>query len=85
MELKKIEEIDRSTQGEFTRLAITGITCANCSGRIERVLGETSGIFSANVDLASKEGAFEYDSAVISEQGIIEIIEEMGFGVMIDE
>ena len=85
MELKKSEGANSPPQREFARLAITGMTCANCSGRIERVLGKKPGVFRANVNLASKKGMFEYDPAMISEQGIIEAIEKTGFGAVRDD
>ncbi|UNM97614.1 heavy metal translocating P-type ATPase [Ignatzschineria rhizosphaerae] len=70
---------------EFSRLAITGMTCANCSGRIERVVGKKPGIYRANVNLASKKGMFEYDPNLIDEAEIIQIIEKTGFGAILDD
>lgn len=70
---------------EFIRLAITGMTCANCSGRIERVLGKRKGILRANVNFASEKATFEYDPAEISVDEIIERVEKTGFGAVIDD
>ncbi len=69
----------------FSRLAITGMTCANCSGRIERVLGKKPGIYRANVNLASKKGRFEYDPALLTEPDIIAMVEKVGFGAIPDD
>lgn len=66
-------------------ITIGGMSCGNCSGKIESLLGKTSGIYSAKVDLANKQGAFEYDSAVITPAVIIETIEDMGFDAEITE
>lgn len=70
---------------DFARLAITGMTCANCSGRIERVLGKKAGVYRANVNLASKKGTFEYDPSVITEAEIIEAVEKTGYGAIVDD
>lgn len=75
---------DRSEHA-FLRLAITGMTCANCSGRIERVLGRKAGIYRANVNLASKRGLFEYDPTQITPEAIIAHIEKTGFGAILDD
>lgn len=83
---KNTQQVDKSPPNrEFSRLAITGMTCANCSGRIERVLGKKAGIYRANVNLASKKGMFEYDPSVITEPEIIEAIEKTGFGAILDD
>ncbi len=70
---------------EFVRLAITGMTCANCSGRIERVLGKRKGVLRANVNFASEKGTFEYDPELITVAEIIERVEKTGFGAVLDD
>lgn len=61
-------------------LIISGMTCAACSGRIERKLGKTEGVTEAVVNLAGEKGTFTFDPAIISETEIIAIIEKMGYG-----
>lgn len=86
MDTKKLQVPDHSVQQRaFSRLAITGMTCANCSGRIERVLGKKPGIYRANVNLASKKGMIEYNPSIVTEPAIITMIEKTGFGAMIDD
>ena len=79
------EAIKEGSERAFLHLAITGMTCANCSGRIERVLGRKQGIYRANVNLASKRGLFEYNPAQITSEAIIAQIEKTGFGAMLDD
>nr|WP_286483121.1 heavy metal translocating P-type ATPase [Ignatzschineria indica] len=79
------EAIKESSERTFLHLAITGMTCANCSGRIERVLGRKQGIYRANVNLASKRGLFEYNPTQITPEAIIAQIEKTGFGAMLDD
>lgn len=79
------EAIKEGSERAFLHLAITGMTCANCSGRIERVLGRKQGIYRANVNLASKRGLFEYNPTQITPEAIIAQIEKTGFGAMLDD
>lgn len=79
------EAVKEGSERTFLHLAITGMTCANCSGRIERVLGRKQGIYRANVNLASKRGLFEYNPAQITPEEIIAQIEKTGFGAMLDD
>ncbi len=62
-----------------TNVAIGGMSCGNCSGKIESLLVKKPGVYSAKVDLANKQGVFEHDAAIITSALIIETIEDMGF------
>lgn len=62
------------------QLKISGMTCAACSGRIERVLSKTDGIQNANVNLTTEVAAMEFDPALLSKDTIIAKIEKLGFG-----
>ena len=42
-------------------LPITGMTCANCVGTIERGLRKLDGVEVANVNLASERASVEFD------------------------
>ncbi len=83
--MHEMKDSRTSSERQFARLAITGMTCANCSGRIERVLGKKPGIYRANVNLASKKGIFEYNPQETDEAAIIAQIEKTGFGAIIDD
>ena len=60
-------------------LAITGMSCASCSARIERVVGELAGVVAAEVNLATETGAFSFDPAVITRRRIREAINHLGY------
>ncbi len=62
---------------------ITGMTCAACSGRIERVLSKTEGISSANVNITTEIATVTFDERLISSDGIINKIQKLGFGAEI--
>ena len=60
-------------------LDITGMTCAACSSRIERVLGKMQGV-NASVNLASEKAIISSSNPEINLPEIILAIEKTGFG-----
>ena len=60
-------------------LQIGGMTCAACSGRIERVLKKTEGIIDITVNLTTGIAAVSYDETVLSLSDIISKIVKLGF------
>jgi Cu+-exporting ATPase len=61
-------------------LAITGMTCAACSARIERVVAKMDGVESIAVNLASERGTVTFDGEKLTLADIIEKIEKTGYG-----
>jgi len=57
---------------------ITGMTCAACAARIERVTRKIEGVQSANVNLAAERLTVEGESSVFS--AVVAAIEKAGFG-----
>ena len=60
-------------------LAITGMHCAACSSRIERVAGKLPGMVSAVVNLPGETGRFTFDPAVLTRRQIRQAIADLGF------
>ena len=60
-------------------VAIQGMTCANCSGRVERTLRKQSGILSVDVNLATEQAHIEFLAATINEPRIDALITEAGY------
>lgn len=60
---------------------ITGMSCAACSARIEKVLNRTQGIDQAVVNLTAAKAYICYDPKLIDEDAICRRIEQLGFGV----
>lgn len=60
---------------------ITGMSCVNCAGRIEKSLAETAGISRASVNFAMEELLVEFDDAVISRGAIEEKVVKLGYGI----
>ena len=64
-------------------LKIKGMTCAACSGRIERVLAKTDGVSYVNVNLTTEIASVDFLDDKISVYEIIAKIEKLGFGAEI--
>ena len=60
-------------------LKISGMHCASCSSRIEKVVGKMDGVASASVNLASESGVFIFDRNISSARNIKNTIESLGF------
>ena len=67
------------------RLAIRGMSCANCSGTVEDALGELDGVQEANVNFATDEGTVEYDVREVTLAEIYETIEDAGYDPVSEE
>lgn len=66
-----------------SHLAITGMSCAACSARIERVLRALEGVAEASVNLAAESASVTYDPAVLRPAALIQAITEAGFGAQV--
>lgn len=78
--VQKIEGLGYQVIKEKVDLRITGMTCAACSGRVERALNKLNGVTTAVVNLAVEKAAVEYYPGVISLSDIKARIEKLGFG-----
>ena len=63
---------------EQLKLDITGMTCAACSTRIEKVLNKMDSV-EANVNLAMESAAISFDKELVSSHDIITKIEKLGY------
>ena len=59
---------------------ITGMTCASCSSRIEKILNKADGVESAVVNLATEKATVKFDKDVITSEDIIKKVEKAGYG-----
>ena len=66
------------------RLEVTGMTCAACSARVQRVLERTHGVSGANVNLMTKTAAVDFDPDVTSPEGLVAAVESAGYGAIVD-
>ncbi|MHB1682610.1 MAG: heavy metal translocating P-type ATPase [Bacilli bacterium] len=61
-------------------LAISGMTCAACSARIEKNLNKAPGVAKASVNLASEKALIEITPGLATPDELIRIVEKTGYG-----
>ncbi len=66
---------------ESLNLPVTGMTCANCSATIERVLKKQEGILEVSANYANENVQISFIPTVINRKAIVEGIEKAGYGV----
>jgi P-type Cu+ transporter len=66
--------------GDSCTIPVSGMTCAACSGRVQRSLEQTAGVASANVNLMTGAATVAYDPAVTSPARLVETIRATGYG-----
>jgi Cu+-exporting ATPase len=69
-----------ATPNESCTIPVTGMTCAACSGRVQRTLERTEGVASANVNLMTGAATVAYDPEVTSPARLVEAIHASGYG-----
>ncbi len=63
-------------------MGVTGMTCANCSSRVERALAKADGVASAVVNLATERATVRYLPAVTDPGRLRGVVEKAGYGVL---
>ncbi len=63
-------------------LTVTGMTCASCSARVERVVGRLEGVSLASVNLATEKLRLEFDEATTSIERVRGAVEAAGYGLL---
>jgi Cu+-exporting ATPase len=65
---------------EKVTIPVSGMTCAACSGRVQRALEQTPGVFGAAVNLMMKNATVEFDAGVTTPERLVETIRGTGYG-----
>ncbi|ETT58455.1 heavy metal translocating P-type ATPase [Paenibacillus sp. FSL R7-277] len=76
---EKIRSLGYDTLKESADFDITGMTCAACSARIEKVLGRMPGIAAVNVNLALETAHVEYSPGNVSTAEIMDKVSSIGY------
>lgn len=74
-----IQKLGYDVATDKTELDITGMTCAACSNRIEKVLNKTSGVKQANVNLTTEQAAIDYYPSQTDVDTLIGRIQNLGY------
>lgn len=61
---------------------ITGMTCANCSARVEKELNNTPGVKTATVNLATEKATVQFEEKLTTNE-IIGTVENIGYGAIL--
>lgn len=61
------------------RFGIQGMTCASCSGRVERALKKLAGVDSVSVNLATEKAALRYIPEQVHPAAILEAVARAGY------
>jgi Cu+-exporting ATPase len=65
-------------------LSVTGMTCAACSARVEKVLADMEGVESASVNLAAERATIQYDPIKLNINDFISTVEDAGYGARVE-
>lgn len=71
------------TQAQTQSFVITGMTCANCSARVEKELNQYPGVVKANVNLATEKATVAYTNTTAED--LIACVENIGYGAILDD
>ncbi|WP_058304197.1 heavy metal translocating P-type ATPase [Gorillibacterium timonense] len=75
----KVADLGYGIRRDKAELDITGMTCAACSARIEKVLNKLPGV-EANVNLAMERATIHYNQTQVTVPELIAKIETIGYG-----
>lgn len=74
-----------SSSREEIHFDISGMHCASCSSRIEKVVGVMAGVELVEVNLSCESGRVVYDGDILSLRQVKRAITELGFGFSLRE
>ena len=66
-------------------LAVEGMTCAACSGRVEKALNAVPGVAEATVNLATERATVRFDAAETTPLALAEAVQRAGYDVRTEE
>jgi len=72
-------ETDNTLSTELIELDISGMTCAACSGRLEKVLFKLPGVELAAVNLATEKASVTVHSGSVTQEELIAAVAKTGF------
>ncbi|BCA86154.1 copper-translocating P-type ATPase [Enterococcus saigonensis] len=68
---------------QVASFVITGMTCANCSARVEKELKAQPGVLHANVNLATEKATVQFSETTADD--LIKSVENIGYGAILDD
>lgn len=80
--IERIRDAGYDVPQAHAELPITGMTCANCSNTVGRVLRKVPGVLDANVNLATEKASVTYIPGAVTRADLIAAVEKAGYGVV---
>ena len=77
--VRAIESAGYTVREETTELAIEGMTCASCVGRVEKALAKIPGVLEATVNLATERAQVRHFAGVVSTADLEAAVEQAGY------
>jgi len=74
-----IEHAGYAVREETTELAIEGMTCASCVGRVEKALARIPGVIEASVNLATERARTRYLAGVVAIADLEAAVQQTGY------
>jgi Cu+-exporting ATPase len=69
-----------AAESERIDIPVSGMTCAACQARVQRVLARQAGVQDASVNLMTHTASVTYDPAAASPDGLVDAIRSTGYG-----
>lgn len=82
---QKVEQLGYGVRQEEIDFSIQGMTCANCSARIEKMLNRMDGVQLANVNLAMETGHVSYNPGILVPDDFVKKIQSMGYDAVLNQ
>jgi len=64
---------------QSVELSIRGMTCANCSARVERALRKVPGVAEATVNLATERASVTFDASAVGPEALASAVRDAGY------
>lgn len=82
---QKVEQLGYGIQQEEIDFSIQGMTCANCSARIEKALNRMDGVEHATINLALESGHVVYTPGTLTPEAFVQKIQSLGYDAILDQ
>jgi len=74
-----IKQAGYTVAEETTELAIGGMTCASCVGRVEKALARVPGVISASVNLATERAQVRFIAGAVTAHALLSAVRAAGY------
>ena len=83
--VNEIQHLGYDVVKDSVELTISGMTCAACSNRIEKVLNKMDGVDQTTVNLTTEQATVKYYRGVVNSDDFISKIQNLGYDAEVKE